>query len=158
MIDEFYLIDIWRLLNPTLHRFTRREMTRGGLVQSRLDYWLISEHLLYNLHDQKIVPGIKSDHSIVKFSLKINDSLKRGRGFFKFNSQLLKDRDYVYKVKRLINQAKEDHDVETNHGLLCDTIKCEIRGFTIGYSSAKRKREKEFEKDLKDRLSYLEIN
>ncbi len=48
------LTDAWRDLNPNLRRYTWH--SRGKL--SRLDYWFISEHLLNNLTNYKILPGL----------------------------------------------------------------------------------------------------
>ena len=158
IMEEFNLVDIWRLINHDSLRYTRREMTRGGLVQSRLDYWLISNHILYDYHDQEISPGLKSDHSLVALSLKIRDSQIKGRGFFKFNSSLLKDKTYVDKLKDIISNFKIEHSLETNKGLLWDALKCRIRGFSISYSSAKTKERHQYENELKDRLLFLEAN
>ena len=125
IVDTFDFIDVWRYLNPELRRFTRREMTKAGLVQSRLDYFLISIHLLYDFSRQDIAPGIKSDHSLVYFQLEIENSQKPGRGFFKFNSTLLKDLSYVKKTKEIIKNFK-DNLSQTNGGLNWDVLKCEI--------------------------------
>ena len=46
-MEEYKLVNIWRLRNPKDLKFTRREKTRGGLVQSRLDYFLITESMTY---------------------------------------------------------------------------------------------------------------
>ena len=121
------MIDIWRYLNPEIRRFTRREMTKTGLVQSRLDYFLISIHLLYDFVRQDITPGIKSDHSLVYFELKIENTQKPGRGFFKFNSALLKDTVYVKKVKDIIKNFS-NNPLQPDEGSNWDVLKCEIRG------------------------------
>ena len=42
LVEEFNLTDIWRVRNPQASRFTRRECTRSGLVQSRQDYIFVS--------------------------------------------------------------------------------------------------------------------
>ena len=91
LMENYNLIDIFRLINPDVKRFTRREMSRCGLVQSRLDYWLISNHILYDYNRQIILPGMRSDHSIVELELNIHNTHQKGRGFFKFNAALLKD-------------------------------------------------------------------
>ena len=64
--------------------------------------------MVYNVKARQIVErmasnhGIKSDHSIVKFSIKIENTQQKGKGFFKFNSQLLRDEEYVNQIKSLI--------------------------------------------------------
>ena len=156
LMEDYNLIDVWRFINYDSRRFTRREMSRNGLVQSRLDYWLISNHLLYDYHSQDIAPGLKSDHSLVTIALKIACSQQKGRGFFKFNSALLKDAEYIKEVKSLIEKFKADHIKEENRGLFWDALKSQIRGFTIGYASARSKRRNAYEKELKERLQALE--
>ncbi len=81
MMDEYNLIDVWRCLNPNTHRYTRREMCRNGLVQSRLDYWLVSNHILYDFYKQDIAPGLKSDHSCIH-AVENRKISKKGKGIF----------------------------------------------------------------------------
>ena len=155
MMENFNLIDVWRYMNPDSRRFTRREMSKNGLVQSRLDFWLVSNHILYDFCSQDISPSIKSDHSIVHLELKIEKTQLRGRGFFKFNCSLLHDIAYVQGVKRII----ENHDDTCeNHGLLWDTLKSEIRGYTISYATKNKKKKVQYENELRQRCEYLERN
>ena len=42
LCEEFDLLDIWRTNNSTECKFTWRDNTRAGIVQSRLDFFLIS--------------------------------------------------------------------------------------------------------------------
>ena len=53
------LIDIWRVFNEDTKRFTWRSLTRKGRVSSRLDYWLISSCLLFDVEHTHIDPSIK---------------------------------------------------------------------------------------------------
>ena len=140
LMENYNPIHIFRLINPDVKRFTRREMSRCGLVQSRLDYWLISNHILYDYNRQIILPGMRSDHSIVELELNIHNTHQKGRGFFKFNAALLKDQVYVNEIKRIIQNFSEIHSNEQNYGLKWDALKSQIRGFSIAYSSAKRKK------------------
>ena len=111
------------------------------------------------VRDIRINIVIQSDHSIVYIQLKIEKSHKRGRGFFKFNFTLLYDREYVQKVKEIISNFRLNSE---NHydddGLKWDTLKCEIRGYTIAYAMARKKKRIQHELDLKERLKFLEEN
>ena len=98
-----------------------------------------------------------TDHSCVRIIL--NTSVQpRGPGFWKLNTSLLNDKDYVKMIKNVINNAVIDNP-NTEPRLLWDTIKLKCRGASIQYSS-KKKREKhnkikELEKtvnDLQERL------
>ena len=43
MSAELDLVDIWRIRNPTVTRFTWRQ--KKPIIQRRLDYWLVSDSL-----------------------------------------------------------------------------------------------------------------
>ena len=55
--------------------------------------------MIYDLIDTDIHPSIKTDHSLISLKYEIKNSVQKGRGFWKFNSELLKDKDYVGIVK-----------------------------------------------------------
>ena len=78
-------------------------------VQCRLDFWLIASFLSSYVIDDKIKPSIKTDHSMISLHIQGNNFEKRGPGFWKFNAALLKDTDYVQKVKDIINAYRLDH-------------------------------------------------
>ena len=153
---EFNLIDIWRIRNPDKTRYTWRGQTRNGIVSTRLDYWLISVHMIYDLVETDIHPSIKTDHSMISLSFEIKNSLKKGRGFWKFNSDLLKETEYVHTIKALIADLKTKHADVTNKAFLWDFIKCEIRGATISFSSFRSKQRKQQKLFLINQLKFLE--
>ena len=103
-----------------------------------------------------------SDHSLTSITIDFKN-FQRGRGFWKFNNSLLKDINYVSKVKNSIKRViktyahKEVSDAyidgatpeqiqeipcTINPQLLYDMIQLEIRGETIKYSAGLKKREK----------------
>ena len=74
------LIDIWRVFNEDAKRFTWCSLTKKGRVSSRLDYWLISSCLLFDIEHTDIDPSIKTDHSIVTLNIMLRKTPERGRG------------------------------------------------------------------------------
>ena len=150
--EEFNLCDVWRIRHPNLKRYSRRDRTRAGLVQSRLDFWLISTQLENKVTETDIHPGRRSDHSLI--SLKINFIVgeKRGRGFWKMNTSLLHDQDYLMKIRNVIQYCKQKYESLEDKRLLWDTMKCEIRAETISFSCHKAKTRKQEEVLLTERL------
>ena len=63
LMEEFNLCDIWRNFHPSLRQYTRHQ--RSPRVLSRLDFILVSEDLINNCLNSKIIPGVQSDHSVV---------------------------------------------------------------------------------------------
>ena len=57
------LIDIWRILNPDAKRFTWRR--RKADTHCRLDFFLTSSSLSTTITKADILPGFKTDHSLI---------------------------------------------------------------------------------------------
>ena len=156
LMTELNLCDIYRIQHPSLKRFTWRNKGRAGWVQSRLDMFLVSEDMHYNNIKSYIHPSIKSDHSLIHISFKSTQQWSRGRGFYKFNTKLLEDTDYVEKMNAKLSSLYEESRDFTNKALFLDYLKCEIRGFSISYSAYKAKQNKQKESLLKAKLAELE--
>ncbi|CAC5414910.1 unnamed protein product [Mytilus coruscus] len=134
-IEEFELCDIWRTKNVDSRLYTWRQRT--PLIQCRLDFWLISNFLSSSVTKTSIVPSIKTDHSLIKLTLSGENFSERGPGFWKFNSGLLTDKDYVDIVKNTLSECDNKYHNLENKNLKWDTIKSEIRGETVKYSKYK---------------------
>ena len=152
-MEAYDFIDAIRYYNPEKKIFTR--MQRSPPVLSRIDHWLISSHLCNYLQAASAHPGIKSDHSII--SLYVTNSLaKKGRGFWKFNSSLLHDLEYVQSISSLIDKLKEETFNLSCKQLRWEYIKMEIRGFTVQYSSKRNKAKRELKLKLEKDLYNIE--
>ena len=157
LMSEYNLIDIWRSRHPNDSKYTRTEKSRNGLIQSRLDYWLLSEGLSYLVTHSIIKPGKRSDHSLVKVEIELSGTQVRGPSYWKFNNNLLRDSYYINMIKNELRQIKNSCTIQ-NKNTLWDYTKCQIRTVTISYSISKSKKSKEKEKELLQKLNQLEID
>jgi len=159
LLGHLDLVDIWRVRNPDAKKFTWRGRTRGGLVQSRIDYFFVSLGIADLVGNTDILHGICSDHSLINMSLKSKSNDRRGRGFWKFNASLLKDPLFPELIRTCINEEKATHAQLEDKGLLWDLIKCKLRGAISSYAIKKRKQEKVQEsklaKDIEDKEEAL---
>jgi exonuclease III len=151
IMESFNLTDCWRDLNPNKRRYTWH--ARGKA--SRLDYWLISDHLLNEIHKSEIKIGLHSDHSIITLEIGKHFN-KRGRGFWKLNNSLLHDSEFVTKVKNIIKKTKQELDNYRDKGLIWEIVKLRIRTFSIPYCIKKKKDKNKFKKELEERLENME--
>ena len=150
MLDTYDMVDIWRVLNPDSRRYTWH--SRG--LSSRLDYWFVSDHLLNVTSKVEILPGVFSDHSMLMIEISVKD-LERGRGFWKFNSMLLHDVDYVLHIKNLIKLYDEKYNYLEDKGLKWELIKSEIRSFTVPYCVKMKKLRIAYKMELEHKLHNL---
>ena len=72
--EDFELADIWLVLNPE--------------IQCRLDFFLISLSLCPEITKVDIVPGYRTDHSMITFRINTAPN-PRGPGYWKLNTHLL---------------------------------------------------------------------
>ena len=166
IMEDLQLIDYYRVLNPDRKAYTWRK--KNPLKQGRLDFFLISDSLPNLVENCMIKPGYRSDHSIVLLELKFNP-FKRGRGLWKFNNNLLTDKEYVLKVKETIQSISGQYldnigsfNFQCKHGinesLFLEVLMMEIRGITISYSAYKKKVKDKAEKVLLQEIEALELN
>ena len=152
-MEEKNMVDIWRLKNPTTRKYTWKSNTKPP-VMCRLDFALVSESLMGQYHDSDIVPGFRSDHACVTLTLEDHEE-QRGRGFWKFNSLLLKDADFKEELAKTIKETAELNN-DSSSCLLWDTIKCTMRGKSVSHSSYNNKQKKCQIAENSDRLKKLE--
>ena len=150
------LVDIWRILNEDRKRFTWRNFTKNGRVSSRLDLWMVSSHLIFDVEGTEIEPSIKTDHSLINISFYLTKTPARGRGFWKFNNSLLADKEYVDMIKCFLEKCHEKFQSVENKTLMWDCIKCEVRGITISYCIKKAKEKRHYETKLRSDFKILE--
>ncbi len=101
-----------------------------------------------------IKPGHCTDHSMISMSLSLHNN-PHGCGFWKFNGSLLQNTNYVTLVKKVIDETMVIIK-KSMAQLLWDTVKDQIRGSTIKYSSTKKKKGMEKLKKLEILLAQLE--
>ena len=157
LCEEVNLVDIWRIRNPNSKTFTRRENSKSGLIQSRLDYFLISNSISYMITNTEIKPGLLSDHSLVGLVLEMSETSARGRGYWKFNNDLLTDLKYIDLIKSTINNIKNDTTI-IDKCLVWEHTKCQIRTETTRFAIRRAKKQKETIKTLAAKIEILEKN
>ena len=170
-ILELELTDVWRENNPQCKRYTWRKP--NPLKQARLDFILLSDHLMWHFDDTDILPGYRSDHSIVMLKLKFGKDIKHNT-FWKFNSSLLRDKEYLDQVNIEIQNVTEEYaadhyDRSTLHNipkskielsipdkLFLDFMLMKIRSETVAYASMKKKKTQEKEHNLQKSIKEIE--
>ena len=141
LIKSCKLIDIWRSRNKNLRQFTWCRKDRSEAT--RIDYFLISKEVQKNCKSCDIRPLVQkiTDHNAV--SLKINTERgNKGRGYWKLNSSVLNNDDYVNEINKLINRYEKESINCDDLGILWDNLKIEVRDASLDYCKRKAKLKK----------------
>ena len=156
MSDNLSLDDIWRLHHPSDKRFTWQNSS--GKIRCRLDYWLISKHLVPRTSKTDVLSYYDSDHSPIYAEIAYKNNQKTtGPGFWKFNNSLLNNEEFVTNLKFFLLQAKEKHSGTSDKRLYWEMIKMEIRDFCIRFSKRLAKSKKSREINLLCKLKHLNM-
>ena len=155
--ESLDLIDAWRVLNPDSSRFTWRRKTPE--VHCRLDFFLVNQSTFCNTSEADIIPGYKTDHSMITLQISLHSN-KRGRGFWKLNTSLLKDIEYVNRIKLIINRTKEEYanDETVDPSLLWEMVKMKVREESIKFGAHKKKKIAEKQEEIEQSIAFLEKN
>ena len=168
MTVDFSLADVWRENNPECKRFTWRRP--NPIQQSRLDFFLLSDYLYSHFHYADILPGYRTDHSMVTLHLSFGEDTKR-KTFWKFNCSLLEDEKYLElvraEIQNVVNEyavqpyrENETHlsDVELQipNKIFLDFLLMKIRTKTITFAIDRKKKIKETEDKLHREIETLE--
>jgi exonuclease III len=170
-MEQFFLTDIFRELNPGKRKYTWRRF--NSMQRSRLDFFLVSEEFGSIIDNADMYSGYISDHSLVYLTLKTK-SAKTHRPFWKFNNSLLKDPLFVDIVKKTITDIKKqyaarvydldniDNIVNDELSLMIDdqlffeVLLMELRSKCISYSVHKKKTDRINEEKLMELIKLCE--
>ena len=171
IIKEHSLIDLFRYFYPNTRRFTWRRY--NPLKQARLDYLVVSESLIDLVEKVSIKPGYRTDHSMLEVII-TQSKFIRGKGLWKFNTNLLKDMKYLEQINQGIKSEVEKYAVPIynlqplskipeseiqltiSDNLFLEMLLLRIRGDTVRYCSIKKKSEKVRESELISEIENLE--
>ena len=107
-ISSYQLTDVFRYFHPDTKRFTWRR--KNPIKQAHLDFYLTSSSMVDIILSCNIKPSYRSDHSAVEIII-ILDDFKKGKGTWKLNCSLLKNKEYLEQVNNLINELKSENAV-----------------------------------------------
>ena len=154
-MENLDLVDIWWIQNPDTNRYTLRR--KNPNIQCRLDFFLISSSLCTDISETDILPGYKTDHSLVTLAIDLHTN-PIGLGFWKLNTLLLYDHEFVELIKRTISDVSKqyEHDSEVDDVLLWEVIKMEVRASSIVYAKQIKTYMKSKEVDLESKIANLQ--
>jgi exonuclease III len=159
MTKQYNLCDIWRVRNPSTIRYTwRRHLNNGIIQQSRIDMFIVSDTLAYDIGYTGIELGFRSDHSLIALNLKNSSKMNRGKGYWKLNNELLLDDKYCEKIGELVSENRNEIDAKnTDPSLEWDTLKMRIRRESVMYSKIRAKNIRKNVDNLKEEFQKLDI-
>ena len=113
-----------------------------------------------NITSANILTGYKTDHSLIEITVATHSNM-RGPGFWKLNTSLLTEMDYINQIRAVIKDTKEEYqnDIFVNDALMWEM---NIRKQSLIYSTLKKakisRREEELEKEINSLQCLIEAS
>ena len=126
------LMDTWRMMNHDSREFSWSR--KNPFVARRLDYILSTSSLFDKVVHSHLLSVAATDHRACVVSIRLSD-FTRGPGYYKLNTSLLSDIDYVSQMNDLINDYEPDSDDDDQ--VVWDMLKIKIKEFSMNYSKNK---------------------
>ena len=144
--------DVWRILHPNTFSYTWKRAK--PLVMSRLDYVIMPQSTFGLVESCTIKSNCFSDHLFLEVILQLSDTL-RGPGYWKLNTSLLEDKEFLDNINRIIYTA-ENRDKHVDPGLRWENLKSDIIEHAKFWGRMKAGTSKIKKRELEDRLQKLE--
>ena len=136
-------------------------MQTKNRTKARLDFFLVSRNSLHMVTGVSIGRACAlSNHRPIHLHL-VPSPVQKGRGFWRFNNDLLKDKDFIVGCNKVIADTMEtysaklnkiesptleqytDAEFDINYTLLHNVIMMEARSYTMKFVAKKRKEQQE---------------
>ena len=155
LMKTFDIQDIWRIKNPNLRSYTWCHT--GKFQFSRIDFWLSSSHFQDSIESVDIFSSIRSDHSAISLGISCKPQ-PRGPGFWKFNTSLLQDSNYVNMIDHLFESLMLEEKDFDNVSSFWEWTKYNIRKHTVTFSKRKSFMLRKEEIDLQNEVEKARVS
>ena len=99
---QHFLQDTWRKKHPKTHDYTWS--SADSTINSRIDRFYLSNSLEPSFLDQTHITNSFSDHKTLSLTLKLKTDSRRGEGYWKLNTSLLKNQEYCSLIENFITE------------------------------------------------------
>ena len=152
-MKELNLVEVYRRLHPNSKTYTYE--TKNIKLKSRIDFFIITKHLINQVKRIETCPSIAPNHKAVFRSIEMDQAPVCGPGNWKFNNMLLKDNEYINLIKGKYSSFQEKYQNVENRQLYWELLKMEIRSTTIAYSKKKKSNLRNRETIIQRKLEEL---
>ncbi len=146
--------DVFRKKNPNDDGYTWTNPANPK-QKSRLDYILLTNYLYQFVKECIVKHSPTPDHSAVLCQLSIIYK-KRGPGYWKLNTSVLKERDYHEGIKHTIQKTKNEYKHILTSGHLWDLCKIRIKEYSIRYCINKAKMKRDMFAELDNHIKEID--
>uniref|UniRef100_A0A3B3HW68 exodeoxyribonuclease III n=1 Tax=Oryzias latipes TaxID=8090 RepID=A0A3B3HW68_ORYLA len=148
IMSDYGIIDVWRVLNHGKRDFSKRQLVKGVLKQSRTDHVISACSVTRLINGVTYIPHAWSDHAWVEV---VFDGVKvrNGGGMWILNNSVLGEIGYQKRIKSLLSYHREQMDDAVDIFVWWEDLKTKIKSSTITYCKKRTWDTREDERDVR---------
>ena len=148
LCEERNLTDVWRMWYKNKREYSRKQLVKGVLKQSRIDLCLAAPTWVAKVNKIVYVENSWSDHMTVEMLLGNKKELRNG-GLWVYNASLNDDEMFKKSMCKFLNNAKEEMNYVNDVNEWWENLKVRIKKKCINFCKEKRWKESKRENDLR---------
>ena len=153
LMKNLNMSDAYRVLHKDAIKYTYSN--KSCTTRSRIDYVMISNFLCGSLRKVEIKKPPKiPDHKAVIATFHLDT--RKGPGFWKLNTELLKDPEYCQKIEQLIIEQAKKYDYLQDARKIWFLCKIHIKEYSIKHSITKSQKTKQEIQHLENQINDIE--
>ena len=102
VLQKLGLCEVYRWVYPNERKYIWKRKTP---IKKNLDYFLATTQMTDVITDCNIKSSFRSDHSIIELKIGLS-KFYHGKGVWKMNNTLLKNKDYLNLMNKVITEEK----------------------------------------------------
>lgn len=160
VMEENDLIDVWRERNKEKREYSRVQIVKDNVKQSRIDLLLANRNMVGSVKKVEYKRCNQSDHKFIMVKVDFKE-MKRGPGTWHMNTEVLAQDAYKKQIEKLIlENVKEIEKYKDYKVVWWDNLKYNIKKTTILFSKKikqeKDKQEKQTRENLEEELKKVD--
>ena len=153
LMDKYLLKDIWRVRYEDTREYSWRKS--GNInIASRIDLALVSSGLDQKIEYIQYLSSIKTDHRAIYMVVNIQ-GVERGTGFWKFNTSLLKNQNFLNNIEQELTKTLELTD-QHDPCMRWEKLKQRIKKAAINFSKKQSSEDKLIIAQLSEKVNEYE--
>ena len=131
IMDQYYLKEVWRVVNGDKREYSWSKKGSRPKKASRIDFALVSAGLDQQVELIQYISSICTDHRAVYMCVNL-EPFERGAGYWKFNTTFLQNKEFVEKMNLEIETTLQATNNQSPIGKW-ETLKKRIKKFAQNF-------------------------
>ena len=161
LMEKHNLADVWRIRHKNKRQFSRKQVVKGALKQTRIDLCLATPIWVGKIQKIEYNENMWSDHVNLEVVVESGKKQRNG-GVWVYNASLNEDVVFNKSMDKFLSNAKEEMYYTEDINNWWENLKVRMKKKCINYCKEKKWKENKKENELKEIMceeaKYIDLN